>query len=162
MAVSTIDGTVEEATVTRSRKGLNVYDKIVFRLADGSSKTWAKPVAHQSVAAYLWPGASGRFYLFSAWDHRGVHGARTADGAAVHFSTQFETFSMVLALVNLAVVLLSVVALDRIQMLSLILFLLFVPAYLYFRNLRVQAQAQFDADSSYHPPAAAAPALGTS
>lgn len=162
MAVSTIDGTIEEANVTRSRRGLNIYEKIVFRLTDGSRKTWAKAVVHDSVAAHIRPGASGRFYLFTTLDQRGVHGVRTTEAPALHFPTQFETFSMVLALINLAVVILSIVALDRIQLLSLILLLLFAPAYIYFRSLRAQAERQFEADSAHRPAAPAEPALGAS
>ena len=52
----------------------------MFRLDDGSTKTWAKAVVMNNVADLLKPGTRGRFYLYTAIDHRGVHGVRTDDG----------------------------------------------------------------------------------
>jgi hypothetical protein len=80
MATSTIDGTVEEAVLKRRRPKASVYERIKFRLDDGSTRTWAKAIVGNEVANLLAPGTRGRFYLFTAIDHRGVSGVRTDDG----------------------------------------------------------------------------------
>ena len=80
MAQSTIDGTVEEAVLRRRRSQGSFYDSIKFRLDDGSTKTWTKAHVMNNVGDLLTPGTRGRFYLFTAIDHRGVSGIRTDDG----------------------------------------------------------------------------------
>ena len=39
MGVSIIEGTVESANLKRARRNVRVYDPIVFKLDDGSTKT---------------------------------------------------------------------------------------------------------------------------
>ena len=81
MAVSIIDGTIEEVELKRRRKLGTVYRRgSCSGFADGSTKTWAKAVVWNNVADRLKPGTQGRFYLYTAIDHRGIHGVRTADG----------------------------------------------------------------------------------
>jgi len=163
MAVSTIDGTVKEAVLKRTKRGLHQYERVVFELADGSSKTWANAVVHESVAAHLQPGARGRFYLYSTLDHRGIHGVRTADGASIHhFSSQYETFAMSILILFLALGLLSVLVGARQQVVGIIILLLAAPLYLHYRSTRLQTQAQFDADGEYRAvtPAEAAAGAG--
>jgi hypothetical protein len=86
MSVSIIDGTIEEAVPGRKAMSVRLFKSIVFRLADGSTKTVLKPVVHSEVAGQIQPGTSGRFYLFAAIDHRGLHGLRDDKGhALMHF-----------------------------------------------------------------------------
>ena len=49
-----------------------------------------------NVADALKPGTRGRFYLYTAIDHRGIHGVRTADGREIYgFGKQNEIISLV-------------------------------------------------------------------
>src|SRR4051812_46171474 len=83
MAVSTIDGTIEEAALRRRRPKNSTYDSIKFRLDDGSAKTWTKAQVMNNVADLLTPGTRGRFYMFTGVDNRGISGVRTEDGKEV-------------------------------------------------------------------------------
>ena len=162
MAVSTIDGTVKEAVLKRSRRGLNQYERVVFELADGTSKTWANAVVHESVAAQLQPGTRGRFYLYTTLDHRGIHGVRTADGASLyHFTSQYETFTMLISILFLSLILLSFLVGATQQVLSFVLLLLAAPMYFHYRGARLAANAQFDADGDYRPAPPAEVVAGT-
>jgi hypothetical protein len=60
MATSTIDGTVEEAVLKRRRNQGSFYERIKFRLDDGSTRTWAKAHVMNNVADLLVPGTRGR------------------------------------------------------------------------------------------------------
>ena len=44
MGVSTIDGTLEEAVLRRAVGKVRIYDRLKFRLADGSEKSIAKSI----------------------------------------------------------------------------------------------------------------------
>jgi hypothetical protein len=83
MAVSYIDGTLEQAELKRAPLNLRIYKQLTFRLRDGRERTILKAIVDAKVAALLEPGVSGRFYLFTAPDHRGVHGIRDDQGRAV-------------------------------------------------------------------------------
>jgi hypothetical protein len=149
MGVSIIDGTVESANLKRARRNLRVYDPIVFRLADGSTKTWTRAVVDAGVAAHLVPGTTGRFYLFTAIDHRGVHGARTAAGAEAYgFQTINETaFSFVW-------VALSIYFVQDAPIIGSLILILGLPAWYLYRKTRLEAEAQFAADAGFRPAAA--------
>ena len=96
MAVRTIDGTIEEVELKNRRKLGSVYSRVVFRLPDGRREEVGKSVVWNNVADHLKPGTKGRFYLYSAIDHRGIHGVRTADGAEAYgFGKQNEIVSIV-------------------------------------------------------------------
>ena len=155
MGVSVIDGTIEEVVLRRRRKLASVYDRVVFRLADGSAKTWGKSVVWNNVADLLKPGLEGRFYLYTAIDHRGIHGVRTMDGREVYgFGKQNEIISIVIFVTMALTTFLSVTALGHVQYLALILLVLAIPMYLLYRGTRVQAERQFQADAGFRPGAA--------
>lgn len=155
MGVSVIDGTIEQVVLRRRRKLASVYDRVVFRLDDGSAKTWGKSVVWNSVADHLKPGLKGRFYLYTAIDHRGIHGIRTMDGREVYgFGKTNEIISIVIFVTMALTTFLSVTALGRVQYLSLILLLLSIPMYILYRGTRVQAERQFEADAGFRPAAA--------
>lgn len=154
MAVTIIDGTIEEVELKRRRKLASVYSRILFRLADGSTKTWGKSVVWNEVADRLKPGTKGRFYLYTAIDHRGVHGVRTAAGEEVYgFGKVNEYVSIGVFVVSALTVTLTLAAFGRAQLLATILLVLSIPMYLLYRNTRVQAERQFQADAGYRPPA---------
>jgi len=155
MGVSVIDGTIEEVVLRRRRKLNSVYDRVMFRLDDGSTKTWGKSVVSNNVADHLKPGVKGRFYLYTAIDHRGIHGLRAADGREVYgFGKQNEIISIVIVVTMTLTTFLSVTVLGHVQLLALILMVLGVPMYFLYRGTRVQAESQFQADSGFRPAAA--------
>ena len=154
MAVRTIDGTIEELELKSRRKLASVYSRILFRLSDGSTKTWGKSVVSNEIADWLKPGLKGRFYLYTAIDHRGIHGVRTADGDEVYgFGKVNEYASIGVLVVSALVVTLSLLAFGRAQLLAAILLVLSGPMYLLYRKTRVQAERQFREDAGYRPPA---------
>jgi hypothetical protein len=155
MAVSIIDGTIEEVELKRRRKLGSVYSRIMFRLPDGTTKTWGKSVVWNEVADRLKPGTKGRFYLYTAIDHRGIHGVRTADGGEVYgFGKVNEYASIGVLVLSALTVAFSIMAFQDAPLLATILLVLSVPMYLLYRNTRVQAERQFRADAGYRPPTA--------
>jgi len=82
MALEVIDGTVAVATLKRSNGKVAIYETIAFRTADGAERRLDKVVVAPGVAEALQPGVEGRFYGYSAIDHKGLIGVRTKDGRA--------------------------------------------------------------------------------
>jgi hypothetical protein len=156
MATSIIDGTIEEVEVKRRRKLGTVFKRILFRLDDGTTKTWAKAVVWNNVADQLKPGFRGRFYLYTAMDHRGLHGFRTADGREAYgFGKQNEIISLVIFVMMALLVAISFSAMGDAPLFAVILLVLSVPMYILYRGTRVQAEKQFQGDAGYRPPATA-------
>jgi hypothetical protein len=158
MAVSIIDGTLVEASLKTARMNLRIYNHLKFRLADGSEKTVAKSVVDAEVAALLMPGTSGRFYLFTAIDHRGVHGVRTADGRTVFKYPKNNETAMLVVVAMGALLLMLGYAMGGISIWGVLCLLLGVPAYFLYRSVRGSAEQQFNGDGSYRAPAASEPA----
>ncbi len=156
MATSTIDGTIEEAVLKRRRSQGGFYERIKFRLDDGSTRTWARAHVMSNVGDLLVPGTRGRFYLFTAIDHRGVSGVRTDDGReAFGVARLNEQVGMWLVIVNIALTILYVAVLDGVSILALILIVLGVPMFFLYRQNRLDAEKAFKADTGYRPPARA-------
>jgi hypothetical protein len=159
MAVSTIDGRIEEAVLKRAVKNLRIYERIKFRLPDGSEKSIAKAQVDAAVAEHLIPGSSGRFYLFTAFDHRGIHGFRDASGTAVCVYPQNnEKAALISGGVGLALFLVNLLARDAISFLGIGLMILGPVTYFIYRSTRVEATGQFEADSRFRPAGAEATA----
>lgn len=158
MGVSTIDGTLVEAHLKTARRNIRVYNQLKFRLADGSEKSVAKSIVDAEVAALLVPGTSGRFYLFTQIDHRGVHGLRTSDGkAAGKFPKNNETAMIAVGCIGLFLILLTL-AMDKISIWGVICVILGFPGYFLYRSTRLAAEEQFAADEGYRVPASVQPA----
>jgi hypothetical protein len=156
MATSTIDGTVEEAVLKRRRSQGGFYERIKFRLDDGSTRTWAKAHVMNNVGDLLVPGARGRFYLFTAIDHRGVSGVRTDDGKeAFGVARLNEQVGLWLVIINILLTILYITVLDGVSILALILIVLGVPMFFLYRQNRLDAEKAFRADAGYRPPARA-------
>ena len=154
MGVSVIDGTIEQVVLRRRRKLASIYDRVVFRLDDGSSKTWGKSVVSNNVADHLKPGLKGRFYLYTAIDHRGIHGLRTADGPEVYGLGKMNEIASIVIFVTMALlVALSVATRGDAPLLPTILVVLSIPMFILYRGTRVQAERQFQADSGFRPAA---------
>lgn len=157
MATSTIDGTVEEAVIKRRRSQGSFYERIKFRLDDGSTRTWAKAHVMNNVGDLLVPGTRGRFYLFTAIDHRGVSGVRTEDGReAFGVAKLNEQVGMWLVIVNILLTIFYVTVMDGVSVLALILIVLGVPMYFLYRQNRLDAEKAFRADANFQPAARAA------
>jgi hypothetical protein len=157
MATSTVDGTVEEAVLKRRRSQGGFYERIKFRLDDGSTKTWTRAHVMNNVGDLLVPGTRGRFYLFTAIDHRGVSGVRTDDGReAFGVAKLNEQVGLWLVIINVLLTILYITVLDGISILALILIVLGLPMYLLYRQNRLDAEKAFRADAGYRPSARAA------
>jgi hypothetical protein len=157
MAQSRIDGTVEEAVIRRRRSQGSFYDSIKFRLDDGSTKTWTKAHVMNNVGDLLTPGTRGRFYLFTAIDHRGVSGVRTDDGReAFGVAKLNELVGMWLVIINILLTILYITVLNGISVLALILIVLGVPMFFLYRQNRLDAEKAFRDDAGYRPPVRAA------
>ncbi|HYD14717.1 MAG TPA: hypothetical protein VEC11_17855 [Allosphingosinicella sp.] len=157
MATSTIDGTVEEAVLRRRRPKMSVYDRILFRLDDGSTRTWAKAVVMNDVADLLTPGTRGRFYTFSAIDHRGISGVRTDDGReAFGFGRVNEYAGLGVFISMTLLVILQMSLLDGVSVWALVLAVLGLPLFLLYRQTRLDAEKAFKADAGFRPAARAA------
>lgn len=157
MAQSRIDGTVEEAVIRRRRSQGSFYDSIKFRLDDGSTKTWTKAHVMNNVGDLLTPGTRGRFYLFTAIDHRGVSGVRTDDGReAFGVAKLNELVGMWLVIINILLTILYITVLKGISVLALILIVLGVPMFFLYRQNRLDAEKAFRDDAGYRPPVRAA------
>jgi hypothetical protein len=152
MTVSTVDGTIVEAVLKRSRRNLRIYERVVFRLPGGTTRTWLKAVVDQEVARLIQPGASGRFYLFTAADHRGIHGVRDASGAAAFaFPRNNETAMLIVAAFG-ALVSLLMLAFGQISFWALFCMGLGIPFFFIYRGTRLAATRQYEADAGYRPP----------
>ena len=163
MGVSTIDGTLEEAVLKRVRRNIRVFERLTFRLRDGTTKSVAKAVVDAPVAERLVPGTSGRFYLYTAVDHRGVHGVRADDGQSVFgYPKNNEKIMLVMIPLLTVWILIGIAMIQDAPLLPTILLLLSIPFYFLYRNTRLQAQRQYEADSARPPaaPLAAEPAVG--
>jgi hypothetical protein len=155
MGTRTIDGTLEAVWLKRRRSSLAIYDRLQFRLADGRQVDVGKSIAAPAVADGLVPGTSGRFYLYEAIDHKGVHGLRDACGGAVYaFPTVNETAMGIVAALNVLWLAASVLLTDRIPLLPLFVAAIAVPGYILYRGTRLEARRQFDRDAGYAPAAA--------
>ena len=163
MAVSTIDGTIEDAVPGSRRGGLVVFKSLKFKLDDGSSREITKAVVKQPLADELQVGTHARFYAFEAFDIRGVHGMRTGDGRAVYaFPTNNQTAFLVIGIINLLWVTVLIVTRGDIPLLGAALLILAVVGWYFMNKGKNAAKAQFDADAAYRgSPAPAAPLRAT-
>jgi hypothetical protein len=147
MAVSTIDGTLEEAVVKRSFARVISYERLRFRLVDGGERVVRKIVAERGLAERLQPGARGRFYLFKVIDHKGVCGLRDASGGAwFAFIKGAENGMLTCAAVGGAALLLSLLLRTWLTSWAVICLLIGVPMYILYSSARREAERRFAAD----------------
>ena len=149
MATETIDGTIETATVKQSSAKVSIYDSIVFRLADGSERRLDKVAAAPDVAATLQPGVQGRFYVYTAIDHKGIVAVRTQDGrAAFEIPSGNERIMLMAAIVGLAWFSIALVARGGIAVFGLLLGAAGAFGYLSYRKTRIESRTRYDADGA--------------
>jgi len=147
MAVSTIDGTLEEAVVKRSYARATSYERLRFRLADGREEVLTRIVADKSLAERLQPGTKGPFYLFKVIDHKGVCGLRDAAGGAwFAFARGAENGMLISIAVGASALVLSVLLKTWITSWAVISLLIGLPMYIVYRTARQEAERRFAAD----------------
>jgi hypothetical protein len=153
MAVSVIDGTLEAAVVKRIRGKTRIYQSLQFRLRDGSSRSIAKAIVHEDVAALLEPGTSGCFYLYTAIDHRGISGVRDDRGRQAFAVSKVNEYAM-MATAGIGIVLTLFYLTDnKVSIWGLLCIVLGIPGYFLYRHVRAEATRQFEAHAG---PAASA------
>lgn len=157
MSTSIIDGTVTETEVKRSRGGITIFKTIGFQHDNGPSQKIRNAVVKQNVADELKPGTAGRFYLYNAFDLKGVHGVRTPDGRDVYgFPANNQKIFLILGIVNIAWIALMAVTRDAVPLLGVAMLILAVVGYIFMSKGAREARAQFDSDAG-HAPGASAP-----
>lgn len=149
MGTSTVDGTIEAAELKRSARGLSIFNSIRFRLNDGSTRTITKAVAKKAIADELTPGNSARFYLFTGFDLKGVHGIRKSGGAAIYdFPGGNAKLFLIMGIVNLLWITLRVTTQGDIPLLAVALIILAVVGYSLLSKTEREAKQQFERDSA--------------
>lgn len=148
MSVSAIDGTLESVTVKRKTGKIWRIGDLSIRKADGANETIVGvAVVTPEVGAALQPGTTGRFYLYKAIDHKGIHAIRPASGPLVaKFPSTNETLMAILFVINVIVVIgLSAVA-ERPSWLAIALIPFTGTLFFLYRATRVEAEKQVAAD----------------
>ena len=153
MSTSIIDGTLEDAEPGRRSGAVRVFKSIRFQLADGSSRTVTKAVIKQPLADAIVPDTKGRFYLFSAFDIKGIHGLRAADGQEIFvFPGNNQTIFLIIGLINLAWIALRLFLIDgQIPMLGVALLILAAVGWYFMGKGAAEAKAQFEGDAGHLP-----------
>jgi hypothetical protein len=145
MAVSVIDGTLEGALLKRIRGKTRVYQSLQFRLRDGSSRSIAKAIVHEDVAALLEPGTSGCFYLYTAIDHRGISGVRDDRGRQAFAVSMVNEYAM-LATVAIGTLLTIFYLTDnKVSFWGLLCIVLGIPGYFLYRQVRIDTTRHYQA-----------------
>ncbi len=159
MSVSTVDGIIESVEHGRRAAKVQFFKKLIFRLDDGGTKTVVKAVVHRELAEHLQVGARGRFYLYTAFDHRGVHGFRGADGQEMfRFPRNNEVLMLIIVPIMLAWVIGALIIAGGVPLLPTLLVLAGTPFFLLYRKSRLEAQRQYENDRAFVPAAREAPA----
>jgi len=150
MSVSIIDGTLEAAKLKRKGKSASLFDSISIRRAGGGEERLGKTIVANTVADAMQPGTRGRFYLYSAIDHKGLHGLRTADGVAIHeFPGSSERVMLIVLIINVVLLIGRFAIEGAIWFLPLGLVVLAGIVYPLYRKTRIESRRQFDGDSGY-------------
>jgi hypothetical protein len=150
MPTSIIDGSIEAADLKRSKGGASIFRSITFQQADGGSRTIRNAVVKDNVATELVPGARGRFYLYNAFDLKGVHGIRSADGRDVYgFAGNNQKIFLILGIFNLVWIAFTIAVRGGVPLLGAALFVLSVVGYIFMSKGQREAQEQFDGDAGY-------------
>lgn len=152
MSTSIIDGTITSAEIRRSRGGVIIYKTIGFQRNNGPSQTIKNAIVKQEVADALTPGATGRFYLYNAFDVKGVHGVRTPDGRALFgFPTNNQKIFLIVGIFNIVWIAFTIAVRGGVPLLGAALLLLSVVGYIFMSKGAREAKAQFEGDAGYAP-----------
>jgi len=150
MPTSIIDGSIEAADLRRAKGGATIFRSITFQQTGVGTRTIRNAVVKDNVAAELVPGTRGRFYLYNAFDLKGVHGVRTADGRAVYgFAGNNQKIFLILGIFNLIWIAFTIAVRGGIPLLGTALLILSVVGYIFMGKGQREAQAQFEGDAGY-------------
>lgn len=150
MGTSIIDGTLESAEVKRTAGGMTVFKSVEFLLDNGNRHMIKNAVVKNEVAEELKPGAKGRFYGYTAFDLKGIHGLRTPEGRAVYaFPGNNQKIFLILGIVNIAWITLILFTRGGVPLLGVALLILAVVGYIFMGKGQSEAKAQFDRDAGY-------------
>lgn len=153
MPTSIIDGTLLSTELRRARGQTSVFRTIILQPDGGEPVTFTNAVVKQPVSDALIPGTRGRFYLYNAFDQKGLHGLRTADGRALYgFANQNSWLFLALGLFNLLWIVVLMAFDDRVPMLGVAMLVLATLGFIFMRKGERDAKAQFDGDAGYRPP----------
>lgn len=157
MGVSIVDGTIEAIDGGKRYKKVSAFKSIVFREADGASRTIKKAVVTPDVADQMTVGNSGRFYLFTSLDIKGIHGVRKRDGTAVYgFPGKGNAIIfMILVPLNLAWIAIRVIDKGDVPLLGVGLVILGAVGWYLMRKSEQETRTQFDGDAAWSGPDAA-------
>lgn len=150
MGTSIVDGTIESIEAGRKTKKVSVFKTIVFRETGGETRTIKKAVVSGPMADQIVPGNSGRFYLFTTFDLKGVHGVRKADGTAIYDypGKNNKMIFIFLIVVSLLLITLRVMTGDGVPLLSVLLIILGVVGWFFTSKAQRETQLQFDGDAA--------------
>lgn len=152
MPTSIIDGSIEAADLRRAKSGATIFRSITFQEDGVGTRTIRNAVVKDNVAAELVPGARGRFYLYNAFDLKGVHGIRSADGRDVYgFAGNNQKIFLILGIFNLVWIAFTIAVRGGVPLLGAALFILSVVGYIFMSKGQREAQEQFDCDAGYRP-----------
>ena len=148
MGVSIIDGRVEAAQTKRENKNFTQFSTLRFVGSDGREQTIKNAVAATPIARELRPGNTGRFYLFSSIDMRGVYAVRDPAGAVVRaFPGQNEKLGLIGMALAVAAILLFEFFGDGTPVIALIALVLGAIGYFFSRRTRIEAEQAFEKDN---------------
>lgn len=154
MGVSTIDGSITSATLKRSFRGISLFKEIVFQQTDGASRTMKNMVTTDAVAEGLKPGNTGRFYLYTSLDVKGVHGWRLANGTQAYgVPGNNERVFLILGVVAVLWVIVKIVTAGGVPLLGVGMIVLAIVGYVMMSKTKREAKTQFEADAGHAPPA---------
>jgi hypothetical protein len=151
-STSKIDGTIDAVWLKRRGSAVAVYERIDFKLADGTTRSLGKTVVAPAVADRLVPGRRGRFYLYNAIDHKGVHGVRDESGEIFGFPKVNERAILFLVVINLVWLATAVLGAGLVPVFPLAAIFIGLPVWFLYRDARVGARRQFEADRAFAPP----------
>lgn len=147
MSVSVVEGTVTEAVKTRT-KPFARYRVLTIARRDGGMEQIKGPVAASAIGEHLVPGAEGRFYLFRAIDHGGVHGIRLGDGTEIYAypgnNIRLFILVIVIAIAWIAVSVLN----DKLPLLAVGMIVLGAVGVVLTSKSKSETRRQFESDRS--------------
>lgn len=150
MGTSIVDGTIESVEAGRKTKKVSVFKSIVFRENDGSTRTIKKAVVSGPLAEQIAPGASGRFYLFTTIDIKGIHGLRKADGTALYDFPGKNNKIIFIGLIVISLALIAIRMLDKgeLPLLSVLLIILGAVGWYFTSKAARETRDQFESDTA--------------
>ena len=150
MPTPIIDGRIEAADLRRAKGGATIFRSITFQQDGVGTRTIRNAVVKDNVAAELVPGASGRFYLYNAFDLKGVHGVPTTGGRGGYgFAGTNQKIFLILGIFNIIWIIFTIAVRGGVPLLGAALLVLSIVGYIFMGKGQREAQEQFDGDAGY-------------